>query len=246
MRWFIKKEHMSDDSKIHLEKKDFHYLTRVRRLQPGEKLSLIVDKSQELDTKILSIEKDILYVSILSRKIIEHKPLVEIRVIQGLPKQDKMSDIINHLTQLEVAHIVPVVMDRSIVDYSSSQKEKKNKRWTEVATAASLQSQRLSPPTVDPITSFSEYIEQLEISENECGIVAWEEERSLSLKELLKTKKKVIERLFLCIGPEGGISPDEIKKLKEKGFNQVTLGRTILRTELAGVVLCSGVQYHYL
>ena len=248
MRWFVSSNQWSDNTTVCFDKNDFHYLTRVRRVKVGEVLDLIVDKTIEKNVKIMAIEKDSVTVKVLNESEIKGYRGVEVTLIQGLPKQDKFSDLLNSNTQIGVSRFIPVITKRSVVVYDEKQRVKKKKRWLDIIQSASQQSYSLSIPELSEIVEFNTFLEAYDSSFYELSLVAWEDEKKTTLKTLLNTLSLGENplRIAVFIGPEGGVSSDEVDLLLKKGFISVSLGSTILRTETAGLVACSNIQYHFL
>ena len=90
------------------------------------------------------------------------------------------------------------------------------------------------------VLTFEQLIE--EIPENEKTLVLWEEEKETKLKDYLKEQEN-IKNINIIIGPEGGLSPKEVKQLLDKGVQSASLGSKILRTETAGLVALTIVLY---
>ena len=167
-----------------------------------------------------------------------------IHIFQGLPKADKMELIIQKCVELGVKEITPVNMERCIVKLDNKSENKKIERWQKISEVASKQSGR------DVITKINN-INKLEdicnlISKYDILLVAYENENKNSLKqeiEKLKSKNKENLKIGILIGPEGGISREEIEKLLEAEAKTITLGKRILRTETVAFVMTSILQY---
>lgn len=233
------------DTEYKVSAQDFHYLSRVRRLKKGESLDLIVDGAFERSVEIVSLENERLVVKVLSEQPVETPVTADITLIQGLPKQDKFSEILNGCTQIGVSRFYPVEMSRSIVTYSDKQKQKKLERWCDVVRSASLQSFQIRQPYVEPVKKWSSFIQEFKCEDYDFLLVAWEDESGKTLKSALSSVDTNNPKIALVIGPEGGLSSDEVEQLQRKGFVSVTLGGTILRTEVAGLVGCSQIMYHF-
>lgn len=246
MRWFVSKENCISEFVYKLSVEDFHYLSRVRRLKKGERLELVVDSALVRVCEVVALEDGLLSVTLVEELPAVSSVSAEITLIQGLPKQDKMSDILNGCTQLGVSTFYPVEMSRSIVAYSDKQKQKKLERWKEVVHAASLQSYQIKQPEVKPVTTWNSFLSEFDGSKYDSLLVAWEDETGATLKSILSSVKKKCPKIAIVIGPEGGLTQDEVEALKRKGFVSISLGSTILRTEVAGLVGCSQIIFHFL
>ena len=170
------------------------------------------------------------------------EPSLSVTLYQGLPKADKMDWIVQKATELGVIRIVPVAMERSVMKVSASDAPKKTERWCRIAMEAAKQSGRSRVPEITPFCRPAEL-------KNLAGfpvlnVVPWEEAAlfgPLSLRKSFPAPGSV----GILIGPEGGITADEITLLKSDGFLPMTLGKRILRTETAGLAAVSALMCLY-
>ena len=134
---------------------------------------------------------------------------------------------------------VPVNMKYCI---SKLKDDKKIDRWQKIAEVAAKQSKRNIIPKVENLIT----MEQLkkEISEYDLVLIAYENERKTNIKEVIKQNPNA-ERIGIIIGPEGGMSIEEVKNLEECGAKTVGLGKRILRTETAPITMISMLIYEY-
>ena len=134
---------------------------------------------------------------------------------------------------------VPVNMKYCI---SKLKDDKKIDRWQKIAEVAAKQSKRNIIPKVENLIT----MEQLkkEISEYDLVLIAYENERKTNIKEVIKQNPNA-ERIGIVIGPEGGMSIEEVKNLEECGAKTVGLGKRILRTETAPITMISMLIYEY-
>ena len=166
--------------------------------------------------------------------------------MQGLAKADKMELIIQKSTELGVKEITPVNMERCVVKVNGKDEARKIERWQKIAEVAAKQSGRNIIPKVNNIIRLKD-IEKILIDYN-CILVAYEKEENNTLKhELLNLKKEIKEKnnlnIAILIGPEGGISENEIDYLKQIGTKIITLGKRILRTETVALAVSSIILY---
>lgn len=159
-----------------------------------------------------------------------------------MPKGDKLETVIQKCTELGAAGFVPVLTDRSIVQFEADKAARKQERWQKIAQEAAEQSRRGVIPAIRPVTTWKALWG--EPSPFDLILVAWEEEHSTDLRQVLDEHPDAL-RIAVVIGPEGGLSSDEINLVRQAGGRTITLGRRILRTETAGVAVLSMVMYHY-
>ena len=157
-----------------------------------------------------------------------------------------MSEIIRCCTEIGVTQFVPVITERCI---STSPSAAKQARWAKIAESAAIQSQLTYCPTVNSPIRFKELADYInETDSQSTKLVPWESEspdqyigRHLKSKGLSKT-----DTYSLFIGPEGGISHQEIQTLQGYGFSRVSLGESILRVENAAFFTASVIKHQHL
>ena len=160
----------------------------------------------------------------------------------GLPKADKMEFIVQKLVELGAYRIVPVALKRSVVHLDEKKAKARQARWQSIAEAAAKQSKRRIVPEVGAVCTLKEALEQTK--EMDLKLIPYE------LSEGMMRTKKLIEsaapgqEIGVFIGPEGGFDLDELELAKEAGCEIITLGKRILRTETAGMMLLSVLMYH--
>ena len=238
---FIHENHFFIDS-FTCSKEEYHHLTRVHRLKVGDNFDIITNhKRHSIEiTKItpLKIDFNLKSVSDLSPN------LPEIVLFQALPKQDKMTQIIDFTTQCGVSEISPIITERCIVKWDQKKQNSQYDRWCTKAKSASIQSERDYLVHIHPIQPLDTFLKTVDQFACDLLIVAWE---NIDLCPPLKTIKRtpVPKRIGCFIGPEGGLSESDINQLKFRGFECVSLGNNILRVEIAGTVAISQLQILY-
>ncbi len=223
---------------------EFHHLVHVVRFSKGEEVEFIASNGFAKGTiqEIQREEAMVLLHEVFPREEIEYS----IHLIQGMPKMKKMEEIVEKGTEIGIHYFHPVFMERSYSSLSTLQLQEKRNRWQRIATSAIKQSKAPYVPMITEVTPFASFLNHCSLSPFDIKIVAYEAERTKNLFSVLSkgfnwdTKEK---HLWLCVGPEGGITDEEIKILKDRGFCEVTLGKTILRTETAGYFMAGLVQY---
>ena len=154
-----------------------------------------------------------------------------------------MELIIQKGTELGISSFIPVILSRCIVKLDGKDEIKKQDRWQKISEVAAKQSGRDIVPEVMHLKTLNETINM--ISEYDLFLVAFEEEKENTLKnELLKLKELKNEYKIAClVGPEGGLTKEEVLKLEENGAKVITLGNRILRTETVAMYIASTVMY---
>lgn len=239
-KFFVNQEQILNNE-IKIIGEDVNHIKNVLRLENGDSLKICNKETTEnYECEIKKINKEFIMCKIIKKIIDTNESDIYIHIFQGLPKSDKMEFIIEKCTEIGVKEITPVVMKRTIVKLDNKDKTKKIIRWQKIAEVAAKQSQRDKILKVNNIINFDNIIEKMK--EYDIVLVAYENEKNITLKSVLKNIKKYKElKIAIIIGPEGGIDENEIEKLKM--YKIVTLGKRILRTETAPIVMASNILY---
>ena len=219
------KKNISDTKIIIDNKLDCGHIQNVYRLQINDKVR-VIDGEFEYLTKILSVSKREVVLEIIKKMEDNYSLDVNIDMAIGILKNDKMNLVIQKLTEIGVNKIIPLKTKRVVVKIN----EKKEK-WETVVREALKQCRGVKFPKVSEIKKICE----IDYERYDKIIFAYENsENSKPIFELIDKKDKNI----LCvIGPEGGITKEEVNFLKEKNAFEVSLGARILRAETASIVV---------
>ncbi len=194
--------------------------------------------------KITQINNKDISFEILKELNIDNELPVHVSLFQGYPKGDKIESIIKYGTQLGIKEITPVMMMRSIVKIDESKKKSKLERLNKIATEAAEQSFRNVVPTINDINK----LKNIDFTSYDVKILCYEESaKNNEYKAFKKTIKnlKINDKVAVVVGPEGGISPEEVLYLESLGFICVGLGPRILRTETVIYYILSAISYEW-
>ena len=219
----------------YLCEEDARHATRVLRMREGEGCELFAD-GRRFSGEIASIGEEV-EVRILS-ELPSTEAKLRITLYQGLPKADKMELIVQKSVELGACAVVPVAMSRCVVQLDAKDGRKKQERWQKIAREACKQSGRCEMMQVLEPISFKQLLAKL--PQHQAAIVPWEDARGYSLARFHQEHPEITD-LAIVIGPEGGMSEDEIARMKEASCQSVTLGPRILRTETAGLCAMSAL-----
>ena len=212
-----------------------HYLFSVLRCKTGESLIVTDEKGCSYTAQILSASKKEVAIDITGDYILNTESNLDIILIQGLLKGEKMDFIIQKTTELGVSAIIPVITERSQL-----RETRKHPRWKKIAEEASRQSGRTKIPEIFETYSFKDIFDIPFLISGK-GVIFWEQEGE-KLPEVA-SRLSHADKVFLLIGPEGGFSEKEVLKASEKGFFTATLGSRILRAETASIAAVSIIQF---
>ena len=231
MHRFFADEKGIREGKAFLDAMDAHHAAHVLRLRPGEEIVLMSSK-QPYRAVIEAVSDD----GVLCRAgeaLKSPEPALRITLYQGLPKADKMEWIVQKCTEVGVAAIVPLAMTRCVSLVTDKDGPKKQERWQRIAREAAKQSGRAAVPEVSPPLTFSKALGSM--NQHEAVLVPWEEAAEVGPRDVYRQLSHVRD-IALVIGPEGGITPEEVASMKKEAHAMpITLGPRILRTETAGL-----------
>lgn len=226
------------DKKITITGKDVNHIKNVLRMKPGEEISVSTTESSAEYRCIISTLSDTEVICDLAFIKEEGNELPsKIYLFQGLPKSDKMELIIQKAVELGAYEIIPVEMKRCVMKLEPKKAPQKIERWQAISEAAAKQSKRTVIPEVTMPMSFKEAVKKA--SECDVRLVPYEMADGMNrTRELLKAITPG-QSVAIFIGPEGGFDQSEIELAQNSGFEIITLGKRILRTETAGMVVIS-------
>ncbi len=210
------------------------HITKSLRMKVGENLVLCDENAVEYSCVINKIEEAGLFVEINSKKQSENESSCKIRLYQCVPKGDKLDYITQKATELGASEII-LVNSKNCVAKIDDKKEKKFLRLQKIALEAAKQSGRAVVLKIDTLQSFNEAVKTAK------GLKLFFYEREArELKGILNGYEGEIS---LFIGPEGGFSESEVELAVENGWQSISLGKRILRTETASLAAISIIEY---
>ena len=243
MRKFFVEQNQIENKHIVVLGDDVNHIKNVLRLGIGEEIDVsVIGENKSYRCKIESLEQDKINLTIIEELEVKEEKVI-LDIYQGLPKFDKFELIIQKCVELGANSFIPVAMNRSIAKFPNKKDEdKKLERWQKIAEVAAKQSKRNSVPKVEHIVKLDDVLKKKD--EYDLMLLAYENEENLYIKEALKNiDKKNKYKIAIIIGPEGGLSPEEVEKVKKEDVKVVSLGDRILRTETAPIMMASIIMY---
>lgn len=241
-KFFVKPEQIKNDNII-IDGDDVNHILNVLRMKKDDEIQVCNQVTGEnYKARIMQYSKNEIECKIEEKIGKSTESNVHITLFQGIPKFEKMELIIQKNTEVGVNNIVPVIMERTVVKLDEKVASKKLDRWQKIAEIAAKQSMRDIIPDVKSIIKTKE----IDVDRYDVVLVAYENEEHNMLKAELKkleSQNKQEYNIAIVIGPEGGISEKEIELLDEKNVKFVSLGKRILRTETAGLVMAGNILY---
>ncbi|HWG27319.1 16S rRNA (uracil(1498)-N(3))-methyltransferase [Actinospica sp.] len=216
---------------VRLDGPEGRHAALVRRLQPGEPVDLTDGRGLVAHCVVLRTAGNALDLEVVER-LEEPAPNPRLTVVQALAKGDRGETAVETMTEIGVDVIVPWPASRSITQWKAERGEKSLAKWRSTAREAAKQSRRAWWPEVTEPATTSKVAKLLAAAA--LPIVLHEEaELALASAELPKTSDEVSD-IVLVVGPEGGISPEELAQFAEAGAQSHRMGPTVLRTSTAG------------
>ncbi len=228
---------LKDNNKFKLSIDDTYHITKVMRMQKGDKVEVIYQEKLYI-TKI--IELNPVVVEIIEEINSYNELEIKVTICQSLVKETKMDLILEKGTELGAYSFIPLEVRNSIIKLKSNDKQKKVIRWQKIVKDACRQSKRNIIPEVLSIKT----IEDISKLDYDLKILLSVNEVSISLKNVLQNHEKC-DKMIIVIGPEGGFKNEEEDYLIKNGFIRTSLGNRVLRTETASITALSMINYEY-
>jgi 16S rRNA (uracil1498-N3)-methyltransferase len=211
----------------------FRHAVQVLRLRVGDSLRLFNGEGIECEAVLLNVAKRSAEVHVEQFIETETESPLSITLLQGISRGERMDYAIQKAVELGVTRIIPVVTERCNVQLDNGRAEKRMAHWQGVITSACEQSGRSVLPTLDDVLPLREALLIPDLAD---GVV---------LDPLAKVgigQVPKLEALSLLIGPEGGLTEDEVVLAKQRQFMAVRFGPRILRTETAAAAAIAVLQ----
>ncbi|MDR2973691.1 MAG: 16S rRNA (uracil(1498)-N(3))-methyltransferase [Propionibacteriaceae bacterium] len=222
-------------SRVQITDREAHHAAVVRRLKVGEAVTVTAGDGRGVIGAVASIDPGLVEVEV--EQVVE-EPLRRpaITVVQALPKNDRAELAVDLMTEVGVDRIVPWQAARSIVKWQAERAETSRAKWETAAREASKQARRFSFPVIDPIATTSAVAELVRTCATSL-IMHEKESRPLSTLPLAG-----VEQCLIIIGPEGGLTDQEVELFEACGGQTYSLGSTVLRAATAGCVAIAQVR----
>jgi 16S rRNA (uracil1498-N3)-methyltransferase len=227
-----------EGSRATLRGSEAHHLRDVLRLKPGARITLFDGSGTTYEGEIDRLSAESVIVKIdKTNEADDNRPRLHLG--QALIAGKKIDLIVQKATELGIASITPFSSA-----FCSAREPSANRweRWQRIALESCKQCSRPSPPEIKELTTIKACFR--EAARHDLKIIFWEETADLTLKDIeLRIREGAPRSVFFMIGPEGGLTDEEVAGAKEHGFLAVTLGSQILRAETASIAAGAILQY---
>lgn len=230
-------EPLTAQSEIALSEDAANHVGRVLRMQPGQAIQLFDGSNQVFEASITQVDKKSVRVSLSEGVLSDNESPLNLHLGQVISRGEKMEFTIQKSIELGANTITPLFSERCGVKLDGERLEKKLQQWQKIAIAACEQCGRNRIPEIRPAM-------QLEV---------WCAEQDDSLKlnlhprasHSINTLPLPVNHVRLLIGPEGGLSADEIAMTSGYGFTDILLGPRVLRTETTALTAITALQVRF-
>ncbi len=223
------------ENKITLNNEQSRHIAKSLRMRKGDMITLSCQDGNDYGCIIDEITKDSVTLSVCYRQANGSEPAVKVALYQGVPKGDKLEDVIQKCTELGITSICPVLTHRSVSRPDEKSARKKQERYQKIALEAAQQSGRGIIPEIQKMTTLKAAVE----NDSSSLKILFYEGGGEKLKNIIP---KDADSVSIYIGPEGGFEKEEVEYLKEKGAVIASLGPRILRTQTAPVAAVTAIM----
>ncbi len=214
-------------AEVTVEGDEAHHAVAVRRLRVGEQVVLTDGAGTSVVGAVCATGKRVFTVVVESVRT-DPEPEPAVVVVQALPKGDRGELAVEVLTEIGVAEIVPWAASRSVAVWKGERAAKSLARWRATAREAAKQSRRAWFPAVAPLATTADVVAL--VGSADLAVVLHED-----ATEPVTALAVPAGRIVVVVGPEGGLTEDEVAAFVAAGAVSVRLGGEVLRTSTAGV-----------
>lgn len=225
---------LSPDSVVELPDNVVRHLN-VLRVKNTEEIVLFNGNGKAYPALPEVLEKRRASVRILREETTDNESPLNITLVQAVSAAERMDFTLQKSVELGVTEIRPVISERCVVRLSGERAEKRVARWQEIVVSACEQSGRNIVPKVLPLTTYAQALRQLP---QETTKLLMSLNRAQKLSDVQPQSGKVV----FMVGPEGGWTEKEEQQAFDAGFQSVTLGKRVLRTETASLAAIAAMQ----
>lgn len=230
-------EHITAGQEIALSEDAANHVGRVLRMGSGQAIQLFDGSNRIFDAEITHADKKSVRVNIVSGEMDNRESPIHIHLGQVMSRGDKMEFTIQKSIELGVSLITPLFSERCGVKLDAERLNKKIQQWQKIAIAACEQCGRNTIPEIRPAMNLEQWC-----AEEDSGLKLNLHPRASAS---INTLPLPVERVRLLIGPEGGLSADEIAMTARYQFTDILLGPRVLRTETTALTAITALQVRF-
>ena len=221
---------------IELEVGAARHLTSALRMTSGQLITLFNGQGGEYVAELVEAKKGKATVRITEFDKTDRESSLSVHLAIGISRGERMDWIVQKATELGVSEITPLFSERTEVKLNGERLEKKLRHWQQVSISACEQCQRNLVPSINPALTLDQWLSQDTGNAEQLKLVLHHRsDKSLAQHQPPKSA-------CLLVGPEGGLSDNEISRAMDNGFAALTLGPRVMRTETAPLAAISIMQ----
>ncbi|MBE8596687.1 16S rRNA (uracil(1498)-N(3))-methyltransferase [Xenorhabdus sp. BG5] len=230
-------ERLSTGVEVYLSDDAANHVGRVLRMNNEQSLQLFDGSNQVFDAIITDASKKTVKVSILDGKLSDHESPLNLHLGQVMSRGEKMEFTIQKSVELGVNTITLLLSERCGVKLDTERLDKKLQQWKKIAIAACEQCGRNRIPEIRPVMPLETWC-----AENDGSLKLNLHPRA---NHSINTLPLPVEKIRLLIGPEGGLSTEEIEMTAKYQFTDILLGPRVLRTETTALTAITALQVRF-
>lgn len=227
---------------VRLGPEQAHQICRVLRLTTEDRIVVLDNRGSEYEVVLREVGPQAVEGQIIAQRTAPGEPDVSVCLYQSLLARDKFEWVLQKCTELGVSRFIPVVTQRSLVQKAGPLKPDRQRRWTRILTEAAEQCHRGRIPELQAPVRFDRCLNQVK-SMDLCLIASTDVSGSDLRQVMALGTQDEIRSVGIFIGPEGGFHPEELAAAMTAGVKAIGLGKRILRTETAAVVVSALVLH---
>ena len=228
---------INQNSLITLDDNAFNHLIRVLRMKTGESITLFDGSNQITPAVIHEVNKKTVIVKTANSVLDNRESPLNIHLGQVISRGDKMEFTIQKSVELGVNTITPLLSERCGVKLDQERLEKKVQQWQKIVISACEQCGRNIIPSINPVMKLENWCANLTDSLK----LNLHPKAEQGINQLANDNKNI----SLLIGPEGGLSNEEISMTHQYQFTDILLGPRVLRTETAALTAITALQVRF-
>lgn len=225
---------LQENTAIGLEPQASQHLSKVLRMSEGAEVTLFNGQGGEYSATISQLAKKQLTVEVGEKNSHDKQSPLDIHLGIAISKGDRMDWVMQKATEIGITKVSPLYTERTEVKLKGDRAKKKSDHWQQVIISACEQSGRNQLMLLEQPLSLSEWLASTQADKK--FVLHHRSDNGLNSVEKPTS-------VALLIGPEGGLSNDEITQAQRHDFSALTLGPRVLRTETAPIAAASILQY---
>ena len=228
--------HYTPNEVMALSKEQVHYVLTVLRLKNQHPIEVFNGQNRQAQGTLIITGRRSADLCIETVSTPQVESLLHTVLVQSISRGDRMDTSIQKAVELGVTQIQPVFSERCDVKLNPEKLEKRRRQWQQMVISACEQSGRCKVPDILPIQTYQAWLES---TSHLTGLVM----DPYATNRLQTLKAPALNQpIYILVGPEGGLTSQEVEQACQKGLTAIQLGPRILRTETAGPAILAGIQ----